>query len=89
MPRSKYKNADQLQQYLDALCDPKNEQKGISTFWSRTVRDNGRALVDALMMERERIPPSLIRILTMSADRPKGYDMVEVHDALREGEADA
>lgn len=86
MPQ-KYKNAVQLRAYLDALSNPRAEQLKLGTFWSRTVRDNARALVDALTMEEERVPPALIRILTTCADRPDGYDMVEVHDALNTQEA--
>lgn len=81
------KNAVQLRKYLNELSNPKNEQSGLATFWSRTVRDNARALVDALTMEEEGVPPTLIQILTTSADRPNGYDMAEVHAALSEGES--
>lgn len=86
MPR-KYKSAAQLRKYLDELSDPKSVQKGQATFWSRTVRENARAVVDALVMEEERVPPGLIRLLTRSLDVPEGVDIDELHDVLNEGEA--
>lgn len=85
--KRKYKNATQLRSYLNGLSDPKAEQKGLAIFWSRTVRENARAIVDALTMEEEHIPPSLIRILTKSENIPEGIDLVELRDALNEGEA--
>jgi hypothetical protein len=83
----KYKNATQLRGYLNGLSDPKAEQKGMATFWSRTVRENARAIVDALTMEEEHIPPGLIRLLTKSKDIPDGIDLDELRAALEEGES--
>ena len=69
------RNLKQFRAYLDRLSDPLNEQQKKPTFWSRSVRDNARALVDALTMEQEGVPDEMIRLLTRSYDVPDGMDL--------------
>ena len=74
----------QFREYLDRLSDPKNEHQGKPVFWSRTVRDNARAMVDALLMEQEGVPADVVRVLTQSHDRPDGVDLERLHAAFPE-----
>ena len=77
-------NLKQFRAYLDRLSNPLNEQQKKSTFWSRSVRDNARALVDALTMEQEGVPDEMIRLLTRSYDVPDGVDLNAFYAAFGE-----
>lgn len=75
-----------FRKYLEALADPKAEQRGARTFWSRAVRDNARAVADALLMDEEGIPREMIRELTRTQSLPEGIRLDEIEDIFERAE---
>jgi len=77
-----------LRKYLERIADPAAEHHpDRRTFWSRQVRDNARALADAIIMDQEGVPRDLIAILTTSADRSSGIDLDQIDEIFEDSDA--
>lgn len=84
MPRN-LRDVNKFTNYLERMTNPNpavteraNGEKVVEpTFLSREVRDRGRAMYDALLMEIEGVPVGVVEMLT-------GFDPRMVRDKLEE-----